>query len=98
MDITICLGSSCYTRGNDETIKSIQLYLEETGNKDRVNFKGELCSCNCKSGPNLKINDKIHHNIDQNSAIAILLSFIKEFLRFILDWSLFAKPISLFIK
>ncbi len=78
MDITICLGSSCFTRGNDETMKAIQNYLEETGIKDKVNFKGELCSCNCKSGPNLKINEKTYHNITPTLAISILKEYFEK--------------------
>ena len=71
-DITICLGSSCYTRGNNATITAIQAFLEENNIAEEVNFKGELCSCNCKSGPNLKVGDKTHHNIDVAAAIAII--------------------------
>ncbi len=78
MDITICLGSSCYTRGNDETMKAIQNYLEEAGIKDKVNFKGELCSNNCKNGPNLKIDGKIHHQITPELAISILKEYIEN--------------------
>lgn len=70
--ITICLGSSCYTRGNNDTIKSIQVFLAENNLESAVNFKGELCSCNCKAGPNIKVGDQAFHNIDATAAIAII--------------------------
>lgn len=76
-EITICLGSSCYTRGNNETIKLIQAFIAENKIEDLINFKGELCSCNCKSGPNLKVNDQTHHNIDALSAITIIKDNLK---------------------
>lgn len=72
LEITICLGSSCYTRGNNEVIKTIQRFIIENKIENLVNFKGELCSCNCKSGPNLKIGETTHRNINAASAIAII--------------------------
>lgn len=72
LEITICLGSSCYTRGNNQVIKTIQHFISENKIENLVNFKGELCSCNCKSGPNLKIGETTYKDINAASAIAIL--------------------------
>ncbi len=69
--IAICLGSSCYRRGNRKTLDIVKNWLKENGLEESTVFKGELCSGNCAHGPNLKINGEIIH-IDENSVIHVL--------------------------
>ncbi|MFO7789249.1 MAG: (2Fe-2S) ferredoxin domain-containing protein [Bacteroidota bacterium] len=70
--ITICLGSSCYSRGNKETVSEIQAYLEEKGLTDKLKFKGGHCFGNCSDGPVMIINDKTYYNITPDNAIEII--------------------------
>ncbi|MEA3504109.1 MAG: (2Fe-2S) ferredoxin domain-containing protein [Bacteroidota bacterium] len=70
--LTICLGSSCHSRGNDETLEVIKNYLEDKGLKGDVDFRGELCSGNCKEGPIFKIDDKIFQNVKATTVTRIL--------------------------
>ncbi len=58
-EMQICLGSSCFSRGNKEVITYIKEYLKQHHLEDKVIFKGSRCIGNCINGPNLKINSKI---------------------------------------
>ncbi|MEA3317911.1 MAG: NAD(P)H-dependent oxidoreductase subunit E [Bacteroidota bacterium] len=71
-NITICLGSSCYRRGNQAVLEIIKAYLKENNLKDKVDFKGHLCTGNCLNGPNLKINEEKYFGVSQDSVIEIL--------------------------
>ena len=71
-EITICLGSSCFSKGNGKSLKAINTYLEENELKDKVFFHGELCTGNCAKGPILKIEDKLHEEINPENVNVIL--------------------------
>ncbi|RUT79108.1 NAD(P)H-dependent oxidoreductase subunit E [Ancylomarina longa] len=72
IEITICLGSSCFSRGNGKTLKAINTFLEENKLKDQVFFHGELCTGNCAKGPILKINEDLYEEIDPEKVNEIL--------------------------
>ncbi|MHB2147808.1 (2Fe-2S) ferredoxin domain-containing protein [Calditrichota bacterium LG25] len=70
--ITICLGSSCFTRGNNNVLKIIQEYIKENELEDTVILKGALCEDKCKRGPNIKIGESEYSEVDPGSVIDIL--------------------------
>lgn len=72
IEIVVCMGSSCYSRGNNETLTIIKDFLIENGLDNQVVFKGELCSGLCKNGPNLRIGKSIYSTVDSVSVTAIL--------------------------
>ena len=72
MKIVICLGSSCYNRGNQHILEVVKKYLSENKLKDVVDFRGQLCSGNCSNGPVIHINNKIYKEIDENIVIKLL--------------------------
>ena len=59
IEIVICLGSSCFSRGNKQMLKAIQTYLKENNLCDKVNFHGGHCFGNCADGPSIKVNGKL---------------------------------------
>ncbi len=63
-EITICMGSSCFSRGNSLNAAFIQKFVEEHGLSDQVRFKGCLCENECKGGPNVKINGKMFTQVE----------------------------------
>lgn len=56
IEMQICLGSSCFSRGNKEVVMFIKEYLKSNHLEDRVVFKGARCMGLCSNGPNLRIN------------------------------------------
>jgi NADH:ubiquinone oxidoreductase subunit E len=56
IEMQICLGSSCFSRGNKDVVNFIREYLRKNHLDDRVIFKGARCMGLCSNGPNLNIN------------------------------------------
>ena len=71
-EIIICLGSSCFARGNRDSLKFIEKYIKENKLTDRVDFRGKLCSGNCGKGPILFIDKVIHEDVKVEQLPAIL--------------------------
>lgn len=63
IEITICLGSSCFARGNKEIVNLIKLYLHENKLEDMVYFHGAHCFGNCAEGPVIKINEVTYKRV-----------------------------------
>jgi len=59
----ICLGSSCFSRGNKEVVNFVRDYLKRNHLDDKVVFRGARCMGHCSNGPNLRINDIITEGV-----------------------------------
>ncbi len=57
--VTICMGSSCFSRGNNRNAEIIQQFIQSNGLEDTVSFSGCLCTGHCKNGPVLMINGEL---------------------------------------
>lgn len=77
-NIIICLGSSCFARGNKRTVMAIQDYIAKHNLDDKVELSGGHCFGHCDKGPVIKINDKFYEKIDPNNVIDILSKIIEE--------------------
>lgn len=63
IEMEICLGSSCFSRGNKEVVMFIRDYLKKNHLDDRVVFKGARCMGLCSNGPNMRINDRVFEEV-----------------------------------
>ena len=70
--IQICMGSSCFSRGNNKTLKVIQSYLREHSLEGEVVLKGNHCFDECSKGPSVKINDFLHEQVSEESIVELL--------------------------
>ncbi|MCF8346870.1 MAG: (2Fe-2S) ferredoxin domain-containing protein [Bacteroidales bacterium] len=70
--IQICMGSSCFSRGNNKTLKAIQHYLKEHNLEGEVVLKGNHCFGECSRGPILKINDTLHEQVYSANIVELL--------------------------
>ncbi len=70
--LAICMGSSCFSRGNNRNIEVIQDYLAGKPLPPGVELTGHLCEGHCKAGPNVTINDKMYHEVDPIVIIGLL--------------------------
>jgi len=71
-EIFICLGSSCFSRRNQATLKIIKNYIQEQKLEAEFSFKGQLCSGLCDEGPIVVINGEIFREVSPDSIISIL--------------------------
>jgi NADH:ubiquinone oxidoreductase subunit E len=56
IEMQICLGSSCFSRGNKDVVMFVKEYLRKNHLEDSVAFRGSRCLGRCSNGPNLVIN------------------------------------------
>ncbi|MFO7575242.1 MAG: (2Fe-2S) ferredoxin domain-containing protein [Bacteroidales bacterium] len=71
-EIRICLGSSCFSRGNKELVQFVKEYLAKNHLDDRVVFRGARCMGHCNEGPVIVINDRLIRNVGQPEIESIL--------------------------
>jgi len=70
--LTICMGSSCFSRGNGKNYETIKQYLDEHNLCIDVKIKGCRCGGLCMKGPNIWIDEQLYSNVDQGSLIDIM--------------------------
>ena len=63
IEMQICLGSSCFSRGNKDVVMFIKEYLRKNHLDEKVIFKGARCMGRCSNGPNLNINGVIIEDV-----------------------------------
>ena len=76
--ITICMGSSCFSRGNSRNIEVIQDFLKTQSLPPSVELNGHLCEGHCKSGPNVTINGKVYHEVDPIVIVGLLNHYVPK--------------------
>ncbi len=64
VELAICMGSSCFSRGNKRNIKLIKDYVEHHRLGDKVALKGHLCEGLCKDGPNITFDGSVFNAVD----------------------------------
>ncbi len=71
-EIRICMGSSCFSRGNRATLQIIQQYLKDHHLETEVILKGNHCFEKCSTGPLVKIGPTLYENVSGNRILEIL--------------------------
>ena len=71
-EVVICLGSSCFSRGNKKTVNLIKAYIQDHQLGDKVYFHGSHCFGNGENGPMLRINDQTFEHVTPENVLAIL--------------------------
>ena len=72
IEMQICMGSSCFSRGNRDVGSYIRDYLKKNHLEDKIVFKGARCMNLCSNGPNLRVNDRIIEGVTLAKIDAIL--------------------------
>ena len=72
--IVICIGSSCFSRGNTKNVETAEKYLEENGYKDEVDvdLSGSRCQGRCADGPIVVIDDRVYTKVDTGLMLDLL--------------------------
>ena len=78
VSINICMGSSCFSRGNNRNIEVLQSYIQSRTLPPTVELKGHLCQGHCKAGPNIAINGKTYHEVDPVVIIGLLNHYMPK--------------------
>lgn len=73
VDVVVCLGSSCFARGNAQNLAVVEAYLLSHGMQKPVRMTGCLCQDECKRGPNLIVRGEHLHEMTPARLREILL-------------------------
>ncbi|HNX75227.1 MAG TPA: (2Fe-2S) ferredoxin domain-containing protein [Candidatus Rifleibacterium sp.] len=71
-EIVMCMGSACFTRGNNRSVEIVREYLEKNGLEATVVFKGCLCTNRCKAAPVIIIDHRQFEKVAPQSVEEIL--------------------------
>jgi NADH:ubiquinone oxidoreductase subunit E len=63
VEIVLCLGSSCFARGNAENLTAINRDMESPASAASVRVTGSHCQDQCMKGPNLTMGGVPHHGV-----------------------------------
>lgn len=78
--IVVCLGSSCFSRGNEKIIQMIEQYLIQNELKDEIDVElsGTLCQGRCAEGPNIMFGEIVYSHVESG----VMLDLLKKHLPF----------------
>jgi NADH:ubiquinone oxidoreductase subunit E len=74
VEVVVCLGSSCFARGNSQNLAVVEEYLLNHGMQKSVRVTGCLCQDECKRGPNLVVRGEHLHEMSPTRLREILLT------------------------
>lgn len=72
IEIKICMGSSCFARGNADNLEFIENYIKENNLDAEIELYGARCENICDKGPNIIVNDKLYNNITKEEIVELL--------------------------
>lgn len=70
--IELCMGSSCFARGNSSMLMALENYIEEKNLADRIELEGHLCLGKCNNGPHVAIDGEEYSGLDVDCFLDIL--------------------------
>ncbi len=70
--VLVCMGSSCFARGNRENLAVLEQFLARHALECQVELRGSRCENTCCDGPVIVLNGKAHHEVDSESLIDLL--------------------------
>lgn len=70
--IKMCLGSSCFARGNDELLSFVKKYIADNKLNGKVELTGCRCEHLCADGPNVFIDNEKYTNVTEQKLVEIL--------------------------
>ena len=75
--MVICIGSSCFARGNAENVKIVEDFIAQRGLADELDIElcGGLCTNNCPDGPIVIVNEKIYKHVNADVMQEIMESY-----------------------
>jgi len=71
MKIELCMGSSCFARGNALVLEKLESLLSEEPDLD-IELTGHLCMNECAGGPNIRIDGTLYQNLSVEEVISIV--------------------------
>ena len=77
-NIQVCMGSSCFARGNNKNLEIISKYIKDNNLPVEIELSGLRCCGICSKGPNITIDGVEYNNVDSGTLVDILDKNFKE--------------------
>lgn len=77
-EIKICMGSSCFARGNDVNLEYIEKFIKDNNLDAKLELFGARCENLCSEGPSIVINQKRYTQMNPEKLKPILEELINE--------------------
>lgn len=61
--ISVCMGSSCFARGNDKNLNFLESYIKENPGILSLDLYGTRCKNECSQGPVLTVGNKTYSKV-----------------------------------
>lgn len=74
--IEICMGSSCFSRGNAQTLIELENFIAQQNLEVELELTGHHCLGNCSKGPNITIDGTPFTLVAPSAAVQILKNYL----------------------
>lgn len=78
INITVCMGSSCFARGNQQNLTFIEAFIKAHGLEANIDLAGTRCENKCATGPNVIINGVEYNGVNEEMLEKILIKLGKD--------------------
>jgi NADH-quinone oxidoreductase subunit G len=72
LEVSVCVGTSCYLRGSQDLLRALISRLEEKGIAEAVDLKATFCFERCGRGPTVRVGDMIIEKCTVDKALAAI--------------------------
>jgi len=72
IELVVCMGSACFSRGNLKTLELIQGYLKDHRLEREVAVTGTLCQDRCRQGPNVNLQGECFCGLEPKAVLELL--------------------------
>ena len=76
--ITVCMGSSCFARGNQQNLAFIEAFMKTHDLEAEIDLAGARCENKCATGPNITINGVEYNGVDEKKHEEILTKLVNK--------------------
>ena len=76
--ITVCMGSSCFARGNQQNLAFIEAFMKAYDLEAEIDLAGARCENKCATGPNITINGVEYNGVDEKKLEEILTKLVNK--------------------
>lgn len=70
--IEMCMGSSCFAKGNNLLLETLEDQIAARGWQERVALSGLRCEERCKDGPNIRVDGELFTGVDEGALLDLL--------------------------
>lgn len=72
LEVVLCMGSSCFSRGNAANLEAVRRHVAAAGATLQLELRGHLCEGRCSEGPHLLVDGRLYSGVTPGSVRSLL--------------------------